>query len=211
MTKSMRSSRPFSALALAAALALAGCDGATEPDDREVVTPEDAGAMAAFVFDLDAFAVGAAALGSTAGARSFNRTAPCPAGGTASMSGSSETSTDAATKVVSTKWTHTQTHTACAFTFTRGDKSVTTVIDGKVTAAGSSSFKLPETRGGLPTLLTWSSTKVGSTTTKVGDKSSTCAVDIKETYDAATKKFTITGTMCGKQINVTRSLDGRGR
>jgi hypothetical protein len=211
MKKSMRSSPLFSVLALAAALALAACDGATAPDERDVVSPEDAGAMAAFVFDLDAFAVSAASMASAAGTRSFNRTAPCPAGGSVSVNGSSESSTDAATKVVSTKWTHTQIHAACAFTYTRGDKSVTSVIDGKVTASGSSSFKPPETRGALPTLLTWASTKVGSTTTTVGDKKFTCEVNVTESYDPAKKTFTITGVMCGKQINVTRGLDGKSR
>jgi hypothetical protein len=195
------------ALTMVSVLALAGCDGGTGPDEASL-TSEDADAIAGFMFSVDALAVGIADLASSTGTRSFTRTAPCPAGGSVSVSGSGESSTNQDTHVVSTKWSNTQAHAACAISKTRGDKTMTAVMDGSVTTSGTSSFKLPESRGAERTLLTWSSTTVGSTTTKVGDRSNTCAVDVKQTYDAGTKIFTLTGVVCGRQVNTTRGLGG---
>lgn len=196
-------------LTLCVTLALGGCDAGTGPDDGDLLSSEDVDALAGFMSDVDVLAVGAMATTAT-GTRTYSRTAPCPAGGSVSASGSSESTRDDATRVVSTKWTHTQTQAACALTRTRGDKTLTAVIDGSVTANGSSSWRLPESRGGLPTLLSWNATKVGSTTTTVGDRKSTCDVNVTETYDSAKQTFTITGVMCGRQVSITRGLGGRG-
>ncbi len=193
------------ALTLGALAGLGACEGNTGPDDLDPMTDDDAAAMASFLSDVDALAVGVAALASTSGGRTITKTTSCPAGGSVTLNGSSESSLDEDTRVVSGKWSMTQTHAACAVTHTRGDKSVTAVMDGSVTAAGTSSYQLPETRGGSRTLLAWASTKVGSTTTKVGDKTRTCEVNLTETYDAAKKTFTITGVMCGRQVDITRS------
>ncbi|MDP2958970.1 MAG: hypothetical protein Q8N53_21275 [Longimicrobiales bacterium] len=193
-------------LTLGAALGLGGCDGALGPDDRDPVTPEDADAIAGFVSDMDFLSLGIMTLTAASGGRSISRTAPCPAGGSVSVSGSSESSTNEQTKVVSRKWATTQTHAACAITHTRGDKTATAVVDGSVTTSGTSSYQLPASRGGLPTLLSWASATAGSTTTKVGDRTRTCAVDVKQTYDPVAKTFTISGVMCGRQVNITRGL-----
>ena len=198
-------SRGFLALFTISLFALAGCDGGTAPDDQDL-TSDDADAIASFMFDVDAFSVAMADLASAAGTRSFTRTAPCPAGGSINVSGSGESSTNLETRVVSTKWTHTNTHAACAITRTRGDRTWTAVVDGSVTGSGTSSYQLPETRGGQRTLLSWASTTVGSTTTKVGDRTNTCAVDMKQAWDPVKQVFIITGTMCGRQVDTTRSL-----
>ncbi|MHB1192059.1 MAG: hypothetical protein ACYC6F_03355 [Longimicrobiales bacterium] len=182
-----------------------GCDAGTGPGDPELAS-EDADAIASFMFDVDALSVAMANLASATGTRSFTRTAPCPAGGSINVSGSGESSTNQETRVVSTKWTNNHTHAACAITKTRGDRTWTAVVDGSATASGTSSYQLPETRGGQRTLLSWASATVGSTTTKVGDRTSTCAVDIKQTWDPVKQVFTIKGTMCGRQVDTTRTL-----
>lgn len=201
------SHRILASLTLVALLALTGCEGGTGPADEDL-TSDDAAAIAGFMFDLDALAVGAANLAATTGTRSFTRTAPCPAGGSVSASGSSESSTNPETKVVSTKWTHTQTHSACAISKTRGDQTWTAVMDGKVTTSGNSSYKLPETKGAPRTLLSWSSATTGSITTKIGDKTSTCVMDVKQAWDPVKQAFTLTGTVCGKAVDTTK---GTGR
>ena len=210
----MRSEKPLSrvptTVALAAALALAGCDGGTGPDDRDTVSGEDAEAIAGFVSNVDFASVGVATLTTTSGTRTYGRTVSCPAGGSVSVSGSGETSRDDATRILSTKWTNTQTHAACAITHTRGDKTVTAVIDGSVTGSGTASWQLPEKRGDLPTLLSWTGTRAGSTTTTVGDRKSTCEVNLTQTWNSATKMFTISGVMCGRQVNITRDWGSRG-
>ncbi len=199
--------RTLASLALIASFTLAGCEDGVGPADPDL-TPEDADAMAAFILDIDALAVAAANLASSTGTRSFTRTAPCPAGGSVSASGTSETSTNQDTKVVSVKWSNTQTHSACAISKTRGDKTWTAVMDGSLSTSGASSYKLPETRGGQRTLLTWTSATVGSITTKVGDRTNTCATDIQQTWDPAKQLFTIKGTVCGRQVDTTK---GTGR
>ncbi len=210
----MRSTLPFSTMVavvvLGGGVALAGCDGATGPDERDATTPEEANAMASFLSDVDVFSVGMATLDVSSGTRSFNRTAPCPAGGTVSVSGSNQSSLDATTKVVSTTWTTTQTHAACAITHTRADKQVTAVMDGSVTASGSSSYQLPAKKGDPRTLLSWASTRVGSTRTTVGDKVRTCEMNVSESYDPATKSFRIKGIVCGRQVDITRVLGKAG-
>jgi len=197
--------RALASLTFAALVTLAGCDDGTGPADADL-TADDADAIAAFMLDMDALAVGLANLASSTGTRSFSRTAPCPAGGSVSVSGSGESSTNLETRVVSTKWTHTHTHAACAISKTRKDRTWTAVVDGSVTASGTSSYQLPEARGAQRALLSWASTTVGSTTTKVGDKTRTCAVDLKQTWDPEKKVFTISGTLCGRQVDTTRSL-----
>jgi len=98
--------RTLASVALIAVSALTGCDTSTVPADPEL-TSADANAIAAFMVDMDALALAAANLASSTGTRSFTRTAPCPAGGSVSASGSSESSTNEETKVVSVKWSNT--------------------------------------------------------------------------------------------------------
>lgn len=205
MNGSLRTRGFFAALTLGSLAFLAGCEDGVGPADPDL-SPDDADAIAAFILNVDALAVAAADLASSTGTRSFTRTAPCPAGGSVSASGSSESSTNQETRVVSTKWSNTQTHTACAISKTRGDKTWTAVMDGSLSTSGASSYKLPETRGGQRTLLTWASATVGSITTKVGDRSNTCATDIQQTWDPAKQLFTIKGTVCGRQVDTTRGL-----
>ena len=205
MARTMRF-RGVLALIIAGSLAtLSGCEGTLDPGEVEL-TSDDAAAIAGFLSDVDLLSVGLATLSATSGTRTLSRTASCPAGGSVSVSGSSESTRNDETRVVSTKWTTTKTSVACAISHTRGDKTATAVVDGSVTTSGTSAFQLPATRDGQRTLLSWASATAGSTTTKVGDRSSTCAVDVKETYDPATKTFTVVGVMCGRQVNVTRGL-----
>ena len=200
-----RSRGLFAFVTAGSLMVFTGCDAGTGPGEPELAS-EDVDAIASFMFDADALSVAMANLASAAGTRSFTRTAPCPAGGSISVSGSGESSTNRETRVVATKWTNTHTHAACAITRTRGDKTATAVVDGSVTASGTSSYQLPETRGGQRTLLSWASATVGSTTTKVGDRTATCAVDVKQTWDPVKQLFTIKGTMCGRQVDTTRGL-----
>jgi hypothetical protein len=190
---------------LAACLTLAACDDSTGPQDEELgaASAED---LATFVVGLDAS--GGAEYGMTSdprrtGTHTFTRSGPCPAGGTHTMSGSSTSTFDAATRVLSTTWSHTQTHDDCAVTHKRGDQEITAVIDGSVTVDGSASYEIPETRGAHRKILSYTSRRTGSTTTTIGDRTRTCAIDLTQTYDPATGQFTVKGTMCGREVNVT--------
>lgn len=208
MTHTTPSRFTLSLALLAAVSLLTACEGALEPNEADDLSPESAAAISSLLSDVDALSVGLNALAAASGGRTFTRSKACPAGGTVTVSGGSESTLDEDTKVVSTRWSTTQTHAACAVTHTRGDKSVTAVVDGSVTSAGTASYQLPAKRGDGRTLLSWAGRRSGSTTTKVGDVSRTCVIDVTETYDPATKTFTVTGTICGRDVSGTRKPGG---
>jgi hypothetical protein len=202
----------FGAAAAAVVFVLSACDGTTTgPEDDAVSARADVIAM--FLADFDAS--GGVGYGlhmdPRSGTRTFSMTSPCPAGGTRSVSGSSASTFDNVAHVLSTTWTTTQSQDACAFEHARRGQAVTVVIDGSVTAAGSASYQLPSERGAPRTLLSYSSTRQGSTTTTAGDQSRTCDVDVTESYDAATGTFTIKGVVCGRDVDVTRTPGQKAR
>jgi hypothetical protein len=197
------------ALALLA-LSLAGCADATGPRD-ETPTQTVAEGIATFLADSDPTSLYASATGTRTGTNQFERTTSCPAGGGQTMSGKGTSSLDEATRVVSSTWTNTHTQDDCAFQRTRGDQTLTVVIDGSVTATGAFSYRLPEQRGDPRVLLSYTITRKGATTTKVGDRTQRCEINTRETYDPATDRFTITGTICGREVNVTRDQGTRKR
>jgi hypothetical protein len=203
----MRTNSILSVAALAACVTLAACDGSTGPEDDDL-TAVGAAELAEFVTGLDASggtAYGMASDPGRTGTHNFTRSGPCPAGGTHGMSGSSTSSFNATTRVLSHTWTHNQTHDDCAVTHRRGDQTITVVLDGSVTVNGSATYELPETAGQGRKILTFTSKRTGSTTTTIGDRTRTCSIDVTETYDPATNTFTIKGTMCGREVNVTRT------
>ena len=193
---------------LAAASFLTGCEGTVDPKAGDDLSPEGAEAIASFLADVDAMTVGVNALAASSGGRTFTWSRACPAGGSVSVAGGSESTLDEDTRVVSTRWSTTQTHAACAIIHTRGDQSLTAVVNGSVTSTGTSSYQLPEKRGDGRALLTWAGKRAGSTTTTVGDRSNTCVVDVTETYDPATRTFTVVGSVCGRDVSGTRKLGG---
>lgn len=195
------------AAAAAAALVLSACDGTTtEPEDRDALSAH-ADVIAMFLADFDATAGAGYGLSMDprTASRTFTMTMECPAGGTRSVSGTGSSEFDDATRVLSTSWSTTQAHDECAFVHERRGETVTVVIDGSVTATGSASYQLPGERGHHRGLLSFDGTRKGSTTTTIGDRSRTCDIDVTETYDAATDTFTLVGTVCGREVNVTRT------
>jgi hypothetical protein len=196
----------FGAFALVAGLAFTGCDGeGTGPDEE--MTGARAEAIATFMLDIDVNDGGAYGMNMDprGGSHEFSRSAPCPAGGSHSVSGSRSSSLDTDTRVLSTTWSTTQTHDDCAITHSRRDQQVTVVIDGNITASGSASYQLPTDRPGHGReLLSYSSSRAGSTTTTAGDRTRVCEINVTETFDPATGAFTVTGTVCGRAVNVTR-------
>lgn len=191
---------------LASALLLGACQDAAGPGDKGSLNREEALAVASLVSDMGVAAVGLAVADPASGTRTFNRTIPCPAGGSMTFTASHDFSVNEATKVLTTQWTATHSHAACASERERGGKTFTVVVDGSVTNAGTASYQLPANRGEPRVLLSWSSTRTGSTTTTVGDRSRTCEVNLTESFDPATKTFTITGTVCGREVSRSRTL-----
>jgi hypothetical protein len=73
-----------------------------------------------------------------------------------------------------------------------------------VTAEGSATHQLPDSPGDRRQVLSYQNTRSGATTTTIGDRTRACEIHVTETYDAATDRFTVQGTICGREVNVTR-------
>ncbi len=191
---------------LVSALVLAACQDASGPGENGSLSREEAVMVASLVSDMGVAAVGLAVADPASGSRTFNRTLPCPGGGSMTFTASHDFSVNEATKVLTTQWTATHTHAACTSERERAGKTFTVVVDGSVTNAGTASYQLPANRGEPRVLLSWSATRTGSTTTTVGDRSRTCEINVTESFDPATKTFTLTGTVCGREVSRTRTL-----
>jgi hypothetical protein len=189
-------------LPLMAGALLTACDDSTGPEGD--LSAAEAESVALFLSDADGTAAFLMAPDALVGPHEVNRTRPCPAGGSHSVTGSRTRSLDEETRVVTTAWTTVQTHDDCTFTRSRRGQEVTVVIDGSVTAEGSATHQLPDAPGDRRQVLSYMNTRTGSITTTVGDRVRTCDIQVTESYDAATDTFTVSGTICGREIDVTR-------
>ena len=129
--------------------------------------------------------------------RTINNTHPCPAGGTVTIAGSSVGTSDPVAHNLSVTTTVTKTDAACAFN-SRG---------GLLTLNGNPNVQIVGTVNvvaGKPVGLQTLSHK-GSVTWTRGTKSGTCNIDVTSTFDPAAATFTVTGTMCGRAVSVSRS------
>ncbi|MDB4870791.1 MAG: hypothetical protein JWL97_1795 [Gemmatimonadales bacterium] len=194
-------------------LAVAACSSSTD-----LSTTLSASAAAKLAADMDAVSsLGAAdfGLGATVAIRaagsgaSVSATAPvainntfsvtkqCPQGGNVVLAGTIVGTGDQSTRSLAVDANATRTDTGCAFTtddgvltlngnpniaYTGHLNVVSGVLSGLQTQTHKGSFKWARTGG-----------------------SGTCDVDLSSSYDPATHTATVTGTFCGKTINVTRT------
>jgi hypothetical protein len=196
-------SRSRWALALVAGALLTACDNSTGPEGGlELAAAES---MALFLSDVDGTGSFLMVPDGLVGPHTLDRSRACPAGGSHTVTGSRNRSVDEETRIVSTSWTTVQTHDTCTFTRRHRGEDVTVVIDGSVTAEGSATHQLPTAPGdGGRQVLSYQNSRTGSTTTTIGDRTRTCVIDVTESYDADTDTFTVVGTICGREVNVTR-------
>lgn len=189
---------------LLAGLSLAGCEGSTTAPSTSLGDAEIE-AMALFLSDADGSGGLLAMAEGPSGVGQFSHSRPCPGGGTRSVEGTRNRSGDAGTGIVNTEWTTTQIHDACVVMRRRGGRGIAAVIDGSVTALGAATFRIPETPSAGRELLAWANYRSGTTTTTVGDQQRTCEVSVVETFDPVTRAFTMTGTICGRDVDVVRA------
>jgi len=192
-------------VAMTGVVGLGACaDGPVGPG--EPLPEATARAIADFVLSVDATGGWSTDVlaQSLSGTRAFERSTRCPAGGTQTVSGSGASSVDVETRTVLVSWTTTQTQTGCSFAQRGGGENIT--IDGTVSVTGSGTYRVPEDRGAGRTILAYNSKRTGSTTTVVGDRSRTCAIDVTETYDPVANTFRVVGSVCGRDVTATRPL-----
>lgn len=208
--------RTLSLALAAAAFGLVACNDGTAPDAG--ITQADVNQLAN---DVDALSVSTLGdVGASAFAPSFsvqgsdgsdlslrfattpvnrtiNNTHPCPAGGTVTIAGSAVGTSDPVAHNLSVVTTVTKTDAACAFN-SRG---------GLLTLNGNPNVQI----GGTVNIVAGkpvgpqSLSHKGSVTWTRGTKSGTCNIDVISIFDPAAATFSVSGTMCGRTVNVSRS------
>ena len=129
--------------------------------------------------------------------RSFTNTHSCPVSGSVTVTGTTVGTSDPVAHNLAVTTNATRTDAACAFN-TKG---------GVVTINGNPNLALASTVNivaGKPTGPQTQSHK-GSFTWARSGKTGTCDVNITSVYDPAAGTFTVTGTFCGKTVNVSRT------
>lgn len=132
--------------------------------------------------------------------RTFSATRSCPAGGTVTVSGSIVGTGDPITRNLNVTSTVTRTEAACAFT--SGGSAVSITGTPNVTMTGAI-----DVVGGIP-VGAQSQTHAGSFTWSRGSASGSCTVNVTSGFNPAAMMLTVTGTVCGRAVNVSRMASG---
>jgi len=199
-------------------LAIAACDSSTglsanisQADANKLAADMDAvSTLGTTDFGLGAsFSVGLAGSGTTASAatapttfnNTFDVTKQCPKGGSVEIKGSINGTGDRTTRSLTVDADATRTDTDCAFE-TRNGGTIT--VNGNPNIAYKGHLNIVN---GLPVGLQTQSHD-GSFTWVRGTESGTCNIKVSSSYDPATHTFTVTGTVCGRDVSVTRTRGG---
>ena len=129
--------------------------------------------------------------------RSFTNTRSCPVSGSVTIAGTVVGTSDPVAHNLSVTGTATKTDAACAF----NTKNGVATINGNPNVAMTATINVV---AGKPTGLQ-TMTHKGSFTWARNGKTGTCNVDVTSVYDPAAGTFTVTGTMCGRTINTSRT------
>jgi hypothetical protein len=222
--RSTSSFRIVTVFAAGAAVVLGACSDATGPGQSNV-SPADARAIADFVVNLDetgptfpssamagSLATASDATPSFGGSFSFNATEDCPGGGTRSAQGQTTLTMDTIAHTATIDFMSSHAYDACVFTH----DTTTTQLDGSITSKGTTQFQLSGTMVGFrrwwhPQIISFSGSREGSLTRTVNGTATTCDISLTSTYDSSTQTLTVTGTVCGRQVDYTRTRDDGGR
>jgi hypothetical protein len=200
--------RKATVLALALVVAVAsGCEDATGPDDG--LDLEALAAMALEADELTGLLIDDVFLGAFAGGdigvaaadpRPFSRTRECPAGGSLTVSGQIDRTRNGE-GTVEIDVTGAGTWAACA----RVRRDLTVTVDGAFT------FEAYRKRVNGAPVGPQTSHKAGSFTwTRSDGKSGECSFDLTSTRNPDAGTRTLTGTMCGREIDRTVEWRKRG-
>lgn len=210
--------------AAGAALVMGACSDTTGPGQSNV-SPADAKAIANFVVNLDetgpafpstalagSLATAGEATPAFGGSYSFNATEDCPGGGSRSAQGQTTLTMDTVAHTATIDFTSTHAYSACVFTH----DTITTQLDGSITSKGTTQFQLSGTTVGFrrwwhPQIISFSGSREGTLTRTVNGTATTCNISLTSSYDSTTQTLTVTGTVCGRQVDYTRTKDSGGR
>ncbi len=195
-------------------LGLAACDSSTGPSAG--ITQADANKLAADIDGVSTLGTSDLGLGASfsivvppGGASASITTAPttfnnnfdvtrqCPKGGTVELKGSIAGTGDRTTHSLTVDANAVRTDDKCAFEARNGSAMIT--ITGNLAYKGHLNIV-----NGLPVGLQTQSHE-GSFAWVRGTESGTCDIKVSSSYDPATRTLTVTGTVCGRDVSVTRT------
>ena len=211
--------KPFLLCTAGFLLATAACKDSTGLSSLEI-TQEDANQLAGDMDDMSSLGTSDFGLGPSfslsvgeSGSASvsvvpvtidnqFTVTRQCPEGGQVVIAGRTTGTGDRETHDLELNTVATKTDVSCAFETRHGILT----LNGNPNIAYEGHLKIVS--GQLSGLQT--QTHNGSFTWARGEASGTCDVDLSSSYDPATRTATVTGTFCGRTINVSRTREPRG-
>lgn len=170
---------------------------ANDVDALSIITLGDAGASPfapSFSVSISDLSPRAAV---TAVNRSFTKTHACPAGGSVTVTGSTTGTSDPVAHDLSVTTTATRTDAACAFNTQKGLLTITG--NPNVTLTNTVNIVAGKPVGPQ------TQTHKGSVTWTRGDKSGTCNIDVTSVFNPTAGTFSVTGTLCSRTLNVSRS------
>lgn len=200
-------------LGAATFLALAACDSATAPetgitaDVNQIAGDVDALSFLAlaqagasvFAPSFSVSSVGdlAARASVMPVSRAINVTRPCPVSGTISVVGSATGSSDPVAHNLTLTTSVTRTEAACALNTQHG----VVTLNGNPNVAMTNFINIVAGKPVGPQ----TQTHKGSFTWARGTQSGTCNVDVTSTFDATAGTITVSGSMCGRTVSVSRT------
>ena len=199
-------------------LALAACveSGTGPSSDDSRLSADEAQTLAAEFGAQDAATLGdfgtpsfsltadgtAPAAAATTATTSFTRTRTCPLGGSVTVQGTRTHTFDREARSASHAFNATRTENACAFAARRGEGATLTITGTPNTVLTASHA----VTNGVPGVGT--ATKKGSFAwTRSTGQSGTCTVDLTQTWDPASRTYTLKGTFCNQSVDLTRTWD----
>lgn len=205
------------ALPLIAAVALVGCDDAVGTTGG--LTPEEVAALAdtvvvttftatseVAVADASTADLGGTGLAAaTSSTTEFVTTRDCPLGGQLLLEGIRERTWDREARTGSMDLQVTKTHQACVRPFDEGDITITLNGADNIQVAAHHEFAAGQ-RSGLQSM-----TMIGAVDWVTSDdREGTCEIDVVASFDPETRTRTVTGTVCGQEIDHTREWQHSG-
>ena len=173
---------------------------AADMDATSTLGTTDMGLGASFSVTVDGSGSAASVSAPVPIDNQFTITKQCPKGGQVVIAGRTTGTGDRTTHSLSLEAVATRTDTDCAFDTRRGVLTINgnpnIAFDGKINIVNGAF-------SGLQT-----ATHKGSFKWARTGASGTCDVDLTSSFDPATHTVTVTGTFCGRTVNVTRTRSG---
>ncbi len=129
--------------------------------------------------------------------RTFSATRSCPKGGSVTLAGTATATVDPATRSGTFQSTATRTEAACAH---EGRAGATVTVNGNPNTVIAGSHSVTNGAPGTRTL----TQKGAFTWARSTGQRGACAIDVTSTWDPAARTHTVTGTVCGHAVNVSR-------